>query len=204
MKGRIYDPAFFEKKNKNFDILFNVSPYPIVLFMKGGVDKAPMTKNRMTDREITEIYLRHVQTVYRVCYLYVKNPHDTEDMVQNTFIRLMRDDSVTFESNEHEKAWLIRTAVNLCKDFFKSRKRISLNYDSLQESAHYDQYRFNEALEKVLELPPKYKTAIYMYYYEGYTSSEIAKILGMKESTVRSRLHHGRKRLKMEMEAEEL
>ena len=145
-----------------------------------------------------------MQTVYRVCYLYVKNPHDTEDMVQNTFIRLMRDDSVTFESNEHEKAWLIRTAVNLCKDFFKSRKRISLNYDSLQESAHYDQYRFNEALEKVLELPPKYKTAIYMYYYEGYTSSEIAKILGMKESTVRSRLHHGRKRLKMEMEAEEL
>ena len=71
-----------------------------------------------TNNEVSEIYDRHVNSVYRVCVLYMKNQHDTEDMVQNTFIRLMRDNT-KFESFEHEKAWLIRTATNLCKDFSK-------------------------------------------------------------------------------------
>ena len=69
-----------------------------------------------TNEELAQIYNRHVTTVYNVCFMYMKNPHDTEDMVQNTFIRLMRDPT-RFESEEHEKAWLIRTAINLCKDF---------------------------------------------------------------------------------------
>ncbi|MDF2885174.1 MAG: polymerase sigma factor, sigma-70 family, partial [Clostridiaceae bacterium] len=63
-----------------------------------------------TNKEVSEIYNRHVDTVYRVCILYMKNQHDTEDMVQNTFIRLMRDNT-EFQSEEHEKAWLIRTAT---------------------------------------------------------------------------------------------
>lgn len=67
-----------------------------------------------TDREITELYQRHVDTVYRVCYSYMKNRADTEDMVQDTFIKLISS-GVLFQSAEHEKAWLIVTASNLCK-----------------------------------------------------------------------------------------
>ena len=70
-----------------------------------------------TNEELTRIYI-DTKTVYRVCFMYMKTRLDTEDMVQNTFLRLMRDKTI-FQSEEHEKAWLIRTATNLCKDHFK-------------------------------------------------------------------------------------
>jgi len=131
----------------------------------------------------------------------MKNQHDTEDMVQNTFIRLMKDDT-QFQSEEHEKAWLIRTATNLCKDHFRSwwSKRVSM--DEVAELAVDDSLLSNDALKMVLELPDKYKTAVYMYYYEGYSTVEIAKILGKNESTIRGYLHTGRKLLKLEMEGD--
>jgi len=157
--------------------------------------------SRRSNDEMTQLYLRHVKTVYRVCFIYMKNKQDTEDMVQNTFIRLMKD-ATMFQSQEHEKAWLIRTAVNLCKDYFRTHRMTPTDLTRLPETAVCDHYDLNSVLDKVLALPPKYKTVVYMYYYEGYSSVEIAKILGEKESTVRSRLHYGRKRLKLEMEAD--
>ena len=154
-----------------------------------------------TNKELSQIYDRHVKTVYRICFIYMKNQHDTEDMVQNTFIKLMKDDT-QFQSEEHEKAWLIKTATNLCKDHFRSwwSKRVSM--DEVAELAVDDSLLSNDALKMVLELPDKYKTAVYMYYYEGYSTVEIAKILGKKESTIRGYLHTGRKLLKLEMEGD--
>lgn len=154
-----------------------------------------------TNEELSQIYDRHVQTVYRVCFMYMKNRHDTEDMVQETFIRLYKDDTI-FESFEHEKAWLIRTATNLCKDFFRNWWRKTVSFDEISEVAVEPDPDIDETLEKVMALPSKYKTAVYMYYYEGYTTVEIAKILKMNDSTVRSHLHTGRKLLKIEMEGE--
>lgn len=66
-----------------------------------------------TDKEITELFTRHKITVWRVCFAYLKSSSDTEDAVQETFIRLIRS-GPAFESEEHEKAWLIRTASNVC------------------------------------------------------------------------------------------
>lgn len=160
-----------------------------------------MNHSKRSNDEMTQLYHRYVQTVYRVCFIYMKNKQDTQDMVQNTFIRLMKD-TTKFEGSEHEKAWLIRTAVNLCKDYYRKNRATPMDLTHLPEESVSDSYDLSGVLEKVLALPAKYKTVIYMYYYEGYTSVQIAKILGEKESTIRSRLHHGRKRLKMEMEAE--
>lgn len=157
-----------------------------------------------TNKELSEIYDRHVKTVYRICFIYMKNQHDTEDMVQNTFIKLMKDNT-KFQSEEHEKAWLIRTATNLCKDYFRSwwsKKRVSM--DAAAELATDESQLMDDALKMVLALPDKYKTAIYMYYYEGYSTVEIAKILGKKESTVRGYLHTGRKLLKIEMDGDDI
>ena len=81
-----------------------------------------------TDREITELYQRHVDTVYRVCYSYMKNRADTEDMVQDTFIKLISS-GVCFQSAEHEKAWLIVTASNLCKNALRHWWRRRENID---------------------------------------------------------------------------
>jgi RNA polymerase sigma-70 factor (ECF subfamily) len=130
----------------------------------------------------------------------MKNQYDTEDMVQNTFIKLMKD-KTQFQSEEHEKAWLIKTATNLCKDYFRSwwSKRISLEEAELTQENHPV---IDETLEKVLGLPPKYKIAVYLHYYEGYSAVEIAKILKKNESTVRGYLHTGRKLLRIEMEGD--
>lgn len=154
-----------------------------------------------TDEELSQIYHRHIKTVYRVCFMYMKNTHDTEDMVQNTFLRLMKDET-RFESAEHEKAWLIRTATNLCKDHFRHWWTKRVGMDAVTEAAADDAIEIDETLNRVLRLPSRYKTVVYMYYYEGYSTAEIARILGSNASTVRSRLYAGRKRLKMEMEGD--
>ena len=154
-----------------------------------------------TNEELTRIYNRHVKTVYRVCFMYMKNQADTEDMVQDTFLRLMRDKTI-FQSEEHEKAWLIRTATNLCKDHFKHWWSKTVGIEHVADTAVDQKYTIDSNLEKVLALPPKYKTPMYLYYYEGYSTVEIARILKRNKSTVRSWLHKGRNLLRMEMEGE--
>lgn len=156
-----------------------------------------------TNEELSQIYNRHVNTVYKVCLMFMKNRQDTEDMVQNTFIRLMRD-KTRFESEEHEKAWLIRTATNLCKDYFRGWWSKTIGMDNVAEVAVDTPLNIDETLNIVLNLPPKYKTAVYLYYYEGYSTVEISKILNLNESTVRSRLFTARKLLKIEMEGDAL
>lgn len=154
-----------------------------------------------TDEEFSKLYHRHVDMVYRVCYVYMKNQHDTEDMVQNTFIRLMSDKTL-FESVEHEKAWLIRTAINCCKDYFKSWWQRTVMLKDKVIDVEIAPFEIDDTLDKVLKLPPKYKIVVYMYYYEGYSTVEIAEILEKNESTIRSHLHLARKRLKMAIESD--
>jgi RNA polymerase sigma-70 factor (ECF subfamily) len=151
-----------------------------------------------TDKEIAEIYTRHKLTVYRVCFAYMKNPDDTEDVVQDTFYQLIKT-GTTFESEEHEKAWLIRTATNLCKNVLRSwwRKRINLgDYDNLQENGNIE---IDDTFNVVMGLSNKYKTVVYLYYYEGYTSVEISKILGKPQSTIRNYLHEARSVLRKKL-----
>lgn len=146
--------------------------------------------------DIEDIYHRHVDTVYRVCFMFMKNRAEAEDAVQTTFINLMNS-NVSFKDEAHEKAWLIVTASNICKNNLKHwfRSKRSDYDDYLNHLRHIDSYDF-EVLEEVLSLPAKYKTVIYLYYYEGYSSVEISRTLGVKESTIRSWLYRGRKLLK--------
>lgn len=148
-----------------------------------------------TDKEISEIYCRQVDTVYRVCYSFMKNKPETEDLVQETFLRLISR-GMTFENERHEKAWLIVTASNLCKDALKRMWRTEVSIDEafpLEENVGTDH---NDVLEAVLNLPKDYKTVVYMYYYEDYSTAEIASFLRLPQATVRSKLARARKRLK--------
>lgn len=148
-----------------------------------------------TDKEITQIYNRHVDTVYYVCYSFMKNKTETEDMVQETFLRLITSGK-TFENERHEKAWLIVTASNLCKDSLKKWWRRNESLDDHYELALEAQDLDNPVLEAILQLPQEYKTVVYMFYYEGYTSAEIARHLQCPHATVRTRLARARKMLK--------
>lgn len=145
--------------------------------------------------EFVEVYYRHVDTVYRVCYSFMKNQADTEDMVQETFLHLLSSKKC-FENERHEKAWLIVTASNVCKDALKKWWRKSENiedYLDISEEPKPD----DGILEAILQLPPDFKDAVYMYYYEGFTTVEIAQYLHCPESTVRSRLMRAKKKLQI-------
>ena len=148
-----------------------------------------------TGKEITEIYNRQVDTVYRICFSYMKNTVDTEDMVQETFLRLLSS-SVDFVSQEHEKAWLIVTASNLCKDTLKKWWRKTENIEDPSLGLNQPPYEIDEVLDVILRLPQSQKCVVYMYYYEGYSTADIAAYLRCPQVTVRSRLSRARKTLK--------
>lgn len=127
------------------------------------------------------------------------NKSDSEDAVSETFVRLIKNGN-KFESDEHIKAWLIVTAMNVCKTTLRhwtnQRRDDSKEITEIPDTVSEKNY---ELLKNILELPEKYKTVIYMYYYEGFSISEISDFLNITESAVRSRLSRGREMLKKEI-----
>ncbi|MGN0631338.1 MAG: RNA polymerase sigma factor [Ruminococcus sp.] len=140
------------------------------------------------------VYRQHADAVYRVCYGFMKNSADAEDAVQEAFLKFLRTEQ-RFESENHERAWLIVTASNICKNSLKSwtrQKREDVENTEDLLPAHCDREEVSPVLEAVLDLPEKYKTVIYLYYYEEYSCREIASVMGKKESSIRSLLKRGR------------
>jgi RNA polymerase sigma-70 factor (ECF subfamily) len=166
---------------------------------RSGIGKRTIESQSVS--EITEIYERHCKTVYRVCFAYMKNQADTEDAVQETFYKLIKV-GTPFESKEHEKAWLIRTASNLCKNTLKHWWRKRENLDDYHYLHAKESFIIDDVFELVLALPEKHKTVVYLYYYEGYDSVEIARILGKPQPTIRYRLYEARKILKAKLGAD--
>jgi RNA polymerase sigma-70 factor (ECF subfamily) len=144
-----------------------------------------------SDNEITEIYERHRLMLYRVCFVFMKNTADTEDAVEDTFFNLIKS-GTRFESGEHEKAWLIRTATNVCKNLLRNKSRKHENIDNYENLQSEDNTFSDGVFDVVRALPDKYKTVVYLYYYEGYDSVEIAKMLKKSKSTIRNYLHEAR------------
>lgn len=145
------------------------------------------------DDSFEALVLKYEQPLYRTALAMLGNVTEAEDIVQDVFIKLYEFPG-TFSSNEHEKAWLIRVTINLCKNRLRSswwRKSAPL-LDTLPAK---DPKQF-ELLEYVLSLPVKYRTVIHLYYYEGYSTKEIALLTGQKESTVRSLMSRARSQLK--------
>ncbi len=144
--------------------------------------------------DIEAIFARQVSTVYKVCYSFVRNSADAEDISQGVFLKAMRARQC-FVSEEHEHAWFIRAAANSSKDALRSAARRSVPLDAAPEPAVEDG-EHDSTLDAVLALPPKYKDVVYLYYYEGYATKDIARILDRKESTVRSHLSEARAMLR--------
>ena len=155
-----------------------------------------MTTLLRTDKDIEDIYRRYVDMLYRVAYSFMKNSADAEDMVQETFIRLLRS-GTSFASEQHEKAWLIVTVSNLCRSALRSPWQRRTGLDDMAEPPAAADATPDETLEAVLALPEDYKLPVYLFYYEGYPTAEIARMLGVAPATVRSRLNRARKKLKL-------
>lgn len=149
-----------------------------------------------SEAEVNHAVEEYADMIRRVCFYHLKNREDSEDVFQEVFLKYMMREEPFYEK-EHERAWLLRVAINACKDYLKSffrRNVVSLECLNEMEAEIPDTHR--EVLEAVLSLPKKYKDVIYLHYYEGYSASEIGRILNKKENTVYSLLSRGRKSLK--------
>lgn len=156
------------------------------------------TPIRRSREELADLYRRHADTVYRVCMLYLNGSvPDAEDAVQTTFLKLMHS-SKRFETQEHEKAYCIVTAANVCRTMLKSgwRKRVVPD-DARIAREPAPPARDTALLETVMALPERIKLSVYLFYYEGYACREIAKYLGKSEAAVWHYLHEGRNLLKL-------
>lgn len=152
-----------------------------------------------SDHDLRMAMERYGDTVRRICMIHLKSYADTEDIFQTVFLKYALCET-EFTSEEHEKAWIIRVAINACKDLLKSfffRKRVSL--DSLIESADAIAPDYRDLLQTILDLPEKYRKVIYLYYYEGYSAAEISQILDTNVNTVYTNLNRARKLLREEL-----
>lgn len=156
----------------------------------------------MSGKEFELVYERYKDMVYRIAFTYMKNRQESEDVLQDVFLKLYTMER-KFDGEEHRRRWLIRVTVNLCKNrlnLFWNTRRCSL--EMIGEIA--DSPGSGDVIAAVLELPEKPRTAVYLYYVEGYKCKEIAEILQIKESTVKMRLKRGRELLKQQWKGEEV
>ncbi|MGM9631299.1 RNA polymerase sigma factor [Butyricicoccus sp.] len=158
-------------------------------------------KNR--ESQFDEVYKKYARTVYRIAYQYTLNQHTAEDIMQDVFVKYLTCPTIFLsKEREHEKAWFIRVTINACKDFLKSKahQAVMLN-DTLAATDDLPNRELAADLEAELKkLSEEERTMIYLYYYEQYTTAEIARMMKLNENTVRSKLYRARNKLRLERE----
>lgn len=154
----------------------------------------------MEEQEARRLVECYSDMILRLSLSYLKSRQEAEDICQNVFLKYINR-NIVFQSKEHEKAWIIRTTINACKDNLKSayHKRIVVTED-IWEGAEQDEDVFWEVREAVLALPPKCRDIIYLYYFEGYSTKEIAKMLCKTQNAVSLSLSRARRMLRKMLE----
>ena len=156
----------------------------------------------MEDKRIEEIVHLFGNLLYRICVVMLRNTQDAEDVVQEVFCRYL-EKRMEFADREHEKAWLITVAHNLCKDMLRFRTRHpQIDIDDLDIG--YIPEASGEVLEELMQLPAAIRAVIYLHYIEGYKIREISKILKVSENVVKKRLQRGREQLRIQLETSEV
>lgn len=147
----------------------------------------------MEKEKISILVEKYSNMVMRIAYQNCFNKSDSEDIVQEVFIRLLKN--IHKLEEDYIKAWIIRVTINICKDYNKNfwyKKTEPLDNIEIE---YFDKDEI-EVFKVISKLKPIYRNIIYLYYYEGYKINEIAKILNLNENTVSSNLSRARKKLK--------
>ncbi|MBP5276539.1 MAG: RNA polymerase sigma factor [Lachnospiraceae bacterium] len=160
-----------------------------------------MNKNE----DLESVIDRYSDMLYKICFLILKNEHDTRDVLQETFLTYYTKNR-GFESEEHKKAWLIKVSQNKCKEFLRFHKRhAALPLEEMEETLIItDGLRGSERelLSLVWDLDYKLKSVVILHYIEGYSVNEIASILKMSPAAVKKRLQRAREKLSMQYKGE--
>ena len=154
---------------------------------------------QLTDTQFTCLVDKYIDTVFRVALNYLRNPSDAEDVTQNVFEKLLRQRK-PFESEAHIKHWLIRVTVNECKHLLRSPWRKTESFEDYARTLTFDSPARSDLFYAVMDLPKKYRLPIYLHYYEGYSTKEIAGILNIPNGTVCTNLKRGRELLKTQLQ----
>ena len=146
---------------------------------------------------VESLVTEYSNMLYKICMVILCNEQDAQDVLQDTFCRYI-EKAIDFNDKEHEKAWLIKVAMNCCRDIHRQRARHpSANLDEV--TAYCEMPEQSEVLEALVRLPDKIKIVIYLHYIEGYKSFEIAKMLGISDQVVKKRMQRGREQLRLSL-----
>ena len=150
----------------------------------------------MNHTEYQRLATLYLDTIYRVALNGCKNHADAEDVVQNTFLKLLRAEN-EFTDDDHVRKWLLRVAINECNSLWRSPwKKHTTSLDELSTEPIFTSPEKSALYHAVMKLPVKYRQVIHLYYYEGYSVREIAELLRISETAVQTRLLRARKQLK--------
>ena len=149
----------------------------------------------MDKAEIARLYDVYAQDVFRLALSYLYNSQDAEDVCHSVFLTLVEKDITLYPGSE--KAWLLKCAANACKDHLRSFWK--QNREELQENMVLVDDRDKDLWAVVGTLPPKYRAVLHLYYYEGYSQEEIARILGITRTAVQTRMQRARQALEKEL-----
>ena len=155
----------------------------------------------MSKEEFTVFAEKYMDTIYRVAYSWTKNSDDANDVTQEVLIRLYKT-TKEFESDSHMKNWLIRVTVNQCKMLFRSPWSKMEDIGEYAETLGFEDKSYLDLFQAVMNLDKKYRVPILLFYYEGYSTAEIALILGIPEKTVSTRLFRAKAKLRDYMKEE--
>ena len=151
-------------------------------------------KTQKISPDVERALAEYGNSLYRLCSVMTGNREDAQDAVQDCFLRYITK-APDFNSTDHEKAWLIRVATNICHDILRSRKRVS--FVSLDEICNLGTSEDNaQILGLLMSLEEKYRIVMHLHYVEGYRTEEISSLLGISSAAVKKRLQRGRDALR--------
>jgi len=155
--------------------------------------------------QFERLYEHYANDVLRVSYFYLGDRHQAEDVCQDVFVRLLTKGPEIQQG--HEKAWLLKVALNRCRDHWRAAwvKRVVLGspFESIPAGDAIAEYtEKNELMEMVHMLSPAFKEVVLLHYYQGYGIAEIAAMLTLPEGTISSRLSRARKKLESMLKGE--
>lgn len=155
----------------------------------------------MLREEFTVFAEKYMDTIYRVAYSWTKNSDDANDVTQDVLIQLYKT-TKKFESDSHLKNWLIKVTVNQCKMLFRSPWSKMEDIEEYANTLGFEEKNHLDLFQAVMKLEKKYRITVLLFYYEGYSTAEIASILGVSENTVSTRLFRAKSKLKNYMKEE--
>ena len=161
------------------------------------------------DRDPERLVRDYADLVLRVCYTYLRSTADAEDVCQDTLVKLICRVE-PFRDPGHERAWVIRVAINACRNLLRDRgAHPAVGLDDVPEPAATPapggdslRRRDDRVLGAVMALPLPLREAVYLHYYEGYPTREVARIVGTTDAAVRQRLSRARARLRDDLKGD--